>query len=87
LGFVQCLLIVGFSVVKALLDYQVVCRRDENGSFVACVPAIESCHAIGATPEQAQQELESVFDLITEEFAECGKPLPDDVQLGLAHTR
>jgi predicted RNase H-like HicB family nuclease len=71
--------------VKTLFDYQVVCRRDDNGSFVAYVPAIEGCHAIGASPEQAQRELQNVFEMITEEFAERGKPLPEDVRLTIAH--
>jgi predicted RNase H-like HicB family nuclease len=71
--------------VNTLFDYQVVCRRDDNGSYVAYVPAIESCHAIGPTPEQAQRELQSGLDMIAEEFAESGRPLPNDVQLTVAH--
>jgi predicted RNase H-like HicB family nuclease len=73
--------------MKTLFDYQVVCRRDDNGSYVAYVPAIDGCHAIGSTPEQAQRELRNVFDMIAEEFAEGGRQLPDDVQLTVAHAR
>ena len=73
--------------MKRLFDYQVICRRDDNGSYVAYVPALEGCHAIGNTPEEAQRELGNVFDMIAEEFAENGKPLPDDVQLTVAHAR
>ena len=62
-------------------------QNAENGSSVAYVPAIEGCHAIGATPEQAQRELQNVFDMIAEEFVESGKPLPQDVQLTVAHAR
>jgi predicted RNase H-like HicB family nuclease len=47
--------------VKTLFDYQVVYRRDDNGCYVAYVPAIEGCHAIGATPEAAQRELQNVL--------------------------
>jgi predicted RNase H-like HicB family nuclease len=72
-------------LVKTSFDYQVVCRRDDNGSFVAYLPAIEGCHALGASPEQAQKELQNVFEMIVEEFAESGKPLPKDVQLTIAH--
>ena len=74
-----------FARMKTLFDYQVVCRRDDNGSFVAYVPAIEGCHAIGHTPQEAQQELHNVFDMIAEEFAGSGKLLPNDVQLTIAH--
>jgi len=72
-------------IVKSLFDYQVICRRDDNGSYVAYVPAIEGCHAIGASPEEAQKELQNVFDMIAEEFAASGRPLPKDVQLTIAH--
>jgi len=70
--------------VKTLFDYQVVCRRDDNGSYVAYVPAIDGCHAIGPTPDQAQRELQNVFDMIAEEFAESGRQLPNDVELTVA---
>lgn len=73
--------------MKTLFDYHVVCRRDDNGSYVAYAPAIDGCHAIGATPEEAQRELQNVFDMIAEELAESGKPLPNDVQLTIAHAR
>jgi predicted RNase H-like HicB family nuclease len=73
--------------MKTLFDYQVVCRRDDNGSFVAYVPALEGCHAIGATPAEAQRELQNVFDMISEEFAESGRDLPNDVQLTVVHAR
>jgi predicted RNase H-like HicB family nuclease len=71
--------------VKTLFDYQVVCRRDDNGSFVAYVPALDGCHAIGTTPEEAQRELQNVFDMIAEEFAESGRELPNDVQLSIVN--
>lgn len=73
--------------MKTLFDYQVICRRDDNGSYVAYVPAVEGCHAIGRTPEEAQRELQNVFDMIAEEFAESGKQLPNDVQITFAHAR
>jgi predicted RNase H-like HicB family nuclease len=71
--------------MKTLFDYQVICRRDDNGSFVAYVPAIEGCHAIGHTPEEAQSELHHVFDMIADEYLESGKPLPADVELTFSH--
>ncbi|MEI7731585.1 MAG: type II toxin-antitoxin system HicB family antitoxin [Verrucomicrobiota bacterium] len=73
--------------MKTLFDYQVVCRRDDNGSYVAYVPAIVGCHALGATLDAAQQELHNVFDMIVEEYQVQGKPLPDDVELIAAHAR
>jgi predicted RNase H-like HicB family nuclease len=73
--------------MKTLFDYQVICRRDDNGSYVAYVPAIAGCHAIGPTPEAAQSELHHVFDMIADEYVGAGKPLPSDVQLNIVHAR
>ena len=47
--------------MKTLFDYQVICRRDDNGSYVAYVPAIEGCHAIGRTPEEALELAEGTL--------------------------
>ena len=71
--------------MKTLFDYQVVCRRDDNGSFVAYVPALTGCHALGDTPEAAHSELHHVFDMVVEEYQALGKPLPEDVQLHATH--
>ena len=65
--------------MKTLFDYQVVCRRDDNGSYVAYVPALTGCHALGRTPEEAQTELHNVFDLIADEFAGRGHSAPDGI--------
>jgi predicted RNase H-like HicB family nuclease len=73
--------------VKTLFDYHVVCHRDDNGSCVAYVPAIDGCHAMGRTPEDAQHELHEVFEMISEEYAERGQSLPDDVELTVSHAR
>ncbi|NBV23022.1 MAG: type II toxin-antitoxin system HicB family antitoxin [Proteobacteria bacterium] len=61
--------------MKTLPDHHVVCHQDDNGSFVAYVPAIAGCHAIGPTPEAARAELQNVFDMIIEEFTERGLPI------------
>ena len=61
------------AAMKSLFDYQVVCRRDDNGSYVAYAPALRGCHAIGDSPEEAQRELNHVFDMIAEEFSERGE--------------
>jgi len=70
--------------MASLQDYTVVIRPDE-GTFVAYVPAIEGCHAIGRTPSEAQAELVSVFEMIAEEYAEKGQPLPPDVAALVVH--
>jgi hypothetical protein len=47
---------------------------------------LRAAHAIGVTPEQAHRELQNVFDMIADEFAESGRALPNDVHL-TAHAR
>jgi predicted RNase H-like HicB family nuclease len=65
--------------MKPLNEYTIVTIPDDNGTFVAHIPAIQGCHAWGETPEQARAELQNVFDMITEEFQEVGRSLPQDV--------
>ncbi len=57
-------------------DYTIVIRPDDNETFVAHIPAIPGCHALGNTPILAQEELQHVFDMIREEYEEKGKSLP-----------
>lgn len=67
--------------MKSLQDYNKVLRQDDNGTFIAYVPAIPSCHAWGRTPDEAWRELVCVFNMIQEEYEEEGRSLPSDVQL------
>jgi predicted RNase H-like HicB family nuclease len=68
-----------------LYNYTVVLRPDDNGTFIAYVPAIPGCHAWGRTPEEAQAELVNVFEMIKEEYEEEGKLLPQNVDLKAVH--
>ena len=71
--------------MRSLQDYTIVLRPDDNGTFVAYIPAIAGCHAWGQTPEEAQAELPNVFEMIQAEYEEAGKALPEDVELVIAH--
>ncbi len=66
---------------KCLNDYTVVIRPDDNGTFVAYVPAIDGCHAWRSTPDEARAELAAVFEMIADEYAQSRRPLPLDVEL------
>lgn len=72
-------------MVKHLHDYTVVTYPDDNGTFVSLVPAIEGCHAWGQSAAESRSELEFVFEMMQEEYAEEGWELPEDVALALAH--
>ena len=73
------------NLMKSLQNYTTVIRADDNGTFVAYVPAIEGCHAWGKTPDEARTELVSVFEMIQEEYEEAGRSLPEDVELVIAN--
>jgi predicted RNase H-like HicB family nuclease len=64
---------------NALDRYTMVIRPDDNGTFVAYLPTIPGCHAVGRTAAEAQSELTNVFSMVAEEYAEEGRPLPPDV--------
>jgi predicted RNase H-like HicB family nuclease len=56
--------------MKLLQDYTIVIRPDDNGTFVAYVPAIPGCHAWGKTLDEARTEIVNVFEMIKEELNE-----------------
>ena len=61
-----------------LEDYKMVLYRQEDGAWVAEIPAILGCYALMPTREAALRELASVFQMISEEYVEKGVPLPAD---------
>jgi predicted RNase H-like HicB family nuclease len=63
---------------KGLDAYKIVLYRQDDGSWVAEIPAIPGCYALMPTREEALAELSHVFDMIAEEFLERGVPLPED---------
>jgi len=71
--------------MRLLNTYTVVLRPDNNGTFVANVPAIKGCQAWGQTPEEAQAELNNVFEMIRAEYQEAGQALPANVEMAVAY--
>jgi predicted RNase H-like HicB family nuclease len=61
-----------------LQDYKIVLYTQEDGSWVAEVPAIPGCYALMNTREEALAELARVFEMLAEEYCEKGQPLPKD---------
>ena len=59
-------------------DYKTILYRQEDGSWVAEIPAISGCYALMPTREAALAELTEVFDLIATEYRERSMPLPSD---------
>ena len=61
-----------------LEDYKTVLYRQEDGAWVAEIPAISGCYALMPTREEALSELSSVFEMIAEEYRERSIALPAD---------
>ncbi len=61
-----------------IADYKIVLYRQDDGSWVAEIPAISGCYALMPTRQEALSELENVFDMIADEYRESGRPLPQD---------
>ena len=59
-------------------DYKVVLYRQDDGSWVAEIPAIGGCYALMNTREAALRELAQVFELIAEEYRSRSQALPKD---------
>jgi len=60
------------------LDYKTVLYRQEDGSWVAEIPAIPGCYALMDSRDAALAELEKVFALIAEEYRQKEQALPVD---------
>jgi antitoxin HicB len=67
--------------------YKIILYAQEGGGWVAEIPAIGGCYALMDTRDDALQELEKVFRMIQEEYAESGKPLPADRTELLVHAQ
>ena len=61
-----------------LHDYKTVLYRQDDGSWVAEVPALPGCYALMPTRDAALAELGNVFEMVAEEYRERGIPLPAD---------
>ena len=59
-------------------NYKIVLYRHEDGSRVVEIPALSGCCALMPTREQAFEELNGVFQMVSEEIREKGLALPAD---------
>lgn len=62
-------------------DYNIVLYRQSDGWWVAQIPVIEGCQALMPTRDEALDELQLVFEMITEEFRARGEALPANREL------
>ena len=58
--------------------YKIVLYRQQDGSWVAEIPALSGCYALMDTREAALAELSKVFEIIADEYREKGLSLSAD---------
>jgi predicted RNase H-like HicB family nuclease len=59
-------------------DYKFVIYRQDDGAWVAEIPAIPACYALMSSRDEALAELSAVFQMISAEYQEKSAPLPSD---------
>ena len=57
-------------------DYKTVLYRQEDGSWVAEIPAIPGCYALMPSREESLAELNCVFEMICDEYRYKHLPVP-----------
>jgi len=58
-------------------DYHInVFYSDEDRAYVADIPDLEACSALGATPEEALRQVLEAKEAWLEAAREAGKPIP-----------
>lgn len=67
-----------YTSVMSLENYKTILYRQEDGSWVAEIPAIPGCYALMDSRESALSELSKVFEMISQEYAQKGLSLPAD---------
>ena len=67
--------------MPTLQDYKIVLSRQKDGWWLAYTPAIEGCHALMPTQQEALSELQLVFDMILEEHQEKHQTMPADREI------
>ena len=59
-------------------DYKTILYSQDDGSWVAEIPAISGCYALMPSRDEALAELTRVFEMIAEEYRERSLQLPAD---------
>lgn len=60
-------------------EYTVLITRDEDGAYIATVPAIQGCHTAGDTEQEALDLVKEAIQLHIEARRSLGEPIPLEV--------
>jgi antitoxin HicB len=58
------------------LNYTIVLTEDEDGGFVASVPALPGCHSSGETKREAYENAAEAIQAYLESLMIHGDPIP-----------
>ena len=61
--------------------FTVVIERDEDGMYVASVPALQGCYTQGCTYEEALENVKDSIRVHLEARKELGEPVPIEVAI------
>ncbi len=65
-----------------MVSYKVILERDEEeGCYVAAVPALPGCHTQGKTREETLERVREAIQGYLESLQKDGIPAPRDVEL------
>jgi predicted RNase H-like HicB family nuclease len=60
------------------MRYTVVLQRENDGGYVATVPALPGCVSQGDTREEALKNIEEAMELYLEDIKAAGEPIPTE---------
>ena len=60
------------------MKYTVVLQRENDGGYVATVPALPGCVSQGDTREEALKNIEEAMELYLEDVKAAGEPIPTE---------
>jgi predicted RNase H-like HicB family nuclease len=61
-----------------MMRYKVVISRDEEGNWLASVPALPGCHTWGESRETALDNAREAIEGYLESLTAAGEPVPED---------
>ena len=67
--------------------YTVILEKDEDGIYIATVPALKGCHSHGATKKEAMENIKEAIELYLECLVEDNVVFPEDIETDTLEVR
>lgn len=61
------------------MEYTVILQVDEEGNWLASIPAIRGCHTWGRTRDEAVANAKEAIQGCLESLAATGDPIPEEL--------